>query len=962
MREFTGVDSLFDFLTELDESPFGFLSHEIQALTSELGLKQETGIQSKAFPAILNGENVLLISPTGSGKTEAAILPILQSLIEKKDSSLAEGTKLVYITPLRALNRDMLERLSRWAERLGLTVDLRHGDTSQSSRRKQALHPPDFLITTPETLQAILVGDRLRTNLAGLRWVIIDEIHELASDRRGSQLSIALERLAEVTRKKDFQRIGLSATVSNKLDVASFLCGTNRRCTVIDTSSLPKSVSYKVEFIEPTTEDELKSRELYVSAQTMARLHRIADLVDCHEKTLIFVNSRTNAELLSSRFAMMGLRIAVHHGSLPREEREKVERDFKNGNIRALVCTSTLELGIDIGEVDLVVQYMSPRQVNPLIQRVGRSGHRLSKTSEGITLAVTPEDALESIVISLEAEKKQLEPVTIHNAPLDVLAHQIAGILLVERELNLEGLLGKVSRAFPYRNLSENQLRSVVEFMEKLGFVGASGRNLFPKRKCREYYFQNLSMIPDERRYNVIDIATNQKIGILGEEFMMIHAKIGVHFIIKGRVWQIEAIEGENVHVTRFDDPTAAVPGWDGELMPIPESVASRVGKERSLISASLAEMGETSVVEATKSWPSDRSSRACIISELKSQLSLGPVPTDQRLVVEKFDRFLIVHTSAGDRINLTLGEFFEEILLREGLIRHWWNDGYRILIELTTGEFDVSDIAARLLKFDQGTPGFLRAVIRKHFPFGYYMKFIAERFGALKRGMMLSEEALKELTVKFRFTPIFEETLREAEQTKIDIEGALRLLKGCTDGTLEVACFEAKGAPSPLAKYIMSRYAEFETSFDDEDNAESMRSAIENEIISLLCFDCSNLQEYVRMASLDVKPRCPECGSSLLAVIFFAARYTQSALQKKRKGMGERVSGEEAELLSKARRSADLVLAYGRKGVIAQCVYGVGPQTASKVLSKMQETDEEFYNDLLQAKLKFIQTKPYWD
>src|SRR5208283_2914606 len=162
--------------------------------------------------------------------------------------------------------------------------------------------------------------------------------------------------------------------------------------------------------------------------------------------------------------------------------------------------------------------------------------------------------------------------------------------------------------------------------------------------------------------------------------------------------------------------------------------------------------------------WPSDRSSRDSIIRETRSQIGKAALPTDKRVVVEKFDRFLIIHTSAGDRINLTLGELFEEVLLREGLVRHWWNDGYRILFELTTQEFDVHHIARSLFKSDEGTEGFLKAVIRKHFPFGYYMKFIAERFGALKRGVMLSEEALKELTVKFRFTPIFDETLREAE------------------------------------------------------------------------------------------------------------------------------------------------------------------------------------------------------
>ncbi len=242
-------------------------------------------------------------------------------------------------------------------------------------------------------------------------------------------------------------------------------------------------------------------------------------------------------------------------------------------------------------------------------------------------------------------------------------------------------------------------------------------------------------------------------------------------------------------------------------------------------------------------------------------------------------------------------------------------------------------------------------------------MKFIAERFGALKRGVMLSEEALKELTVKFRFTPIFDETLREAELTKIDIPGSKALLESCSRGRTELVAIESIGEPSPLAKYIMTRYVEFETEFSDpssSNSVESMKAAIAKEITSLLCFNCSKLSEFVRVGELEDRPMCKECGSPLLAVVFYGARYAQGVLKKRESQ--KTLSGEESDFLSKARRSADLVLSYGKKGVIAQCVYGIGPQTAAKVLSKMQNTDEAFYSDLLQAKLKFIQTKPYWD
>ncbi|MGI0090117.1 MAG: DEAD/DEAH box helicase, partial [Nitrososphaerales archaeon] len=366
---------------------FESLSKNFREIAAKLGLEKETPVQTQAIPAILSGENVLIISPTGSGKTEAALLPVFEKI--KQDSG-TPGFKAIYVTPLRALNRDLLRRIELWTKELRLRVEIRHGDTSQSDRRKQALNPPDILITTPETLQVILVGSRLRPNLKNLKFIVVDEIHQLASERRGSQLSFALERLERVVGSK-VQRIGLSATIANPENVAKFLCGSNREFRLIDTSNIKKVAEYNTEFPQPTKEDDAEARELFVSPPTVARIRRIVDLIEGHERTLIFVNSRTTAEELGSRLGMLGLKAGVHHGSLPREERERVEKEFKDGKITAMVCTSTMELGIDIGSVDLAIQYMSPRQVSSLIQRVGRSGHDLKRKSEGIILSVSPE-------------------------------------------------------------------------------------------------------------------------------------------------------------------------------------------------------------------------------------------------------------------------------------------------------------------------------------------------------------------------------------------------------------------------------------------------------------------------------------------------------------------------------------------------------------------------------------------
>jgi ATP-dependent Lhr-like helicase len=239
-------------------------------------------------------------------------------------------------------------------------------------------------------------------------------------------------------------------------------------------------------------------------------------------------------------------------------------------------------------------------------------------------------------------------------------------------------------------------------------------------------------------------------------------------------------------------------------------------------------------------------------------------------------------------------------------------------------------------------------------------MKFIAERFGALKRGRMLSGDALKELGVKFRFTPIYEETMREAFATKIDIPRSVEILRACRDGEVQIAAVET-GEPSPLAMYIFSRYADSEDYQEASTNSvESMKASASREVVSLLCLDCATLKEFVRVGDLPEEPRCERCGSKLLAVLFFGARFATSALAKKR--AGGVLTSEEKEIVAKTRRSADIVLSYGKKGVIAQSVYGIGPQMAARVLSRMHESEEEFYQDLLEAKIKFIETKKYWN
>jgi len=328
------------------------------------------------------------------------------------------------------------------------------------------------------------------------------------------------------------------------------------------------------------------------------------------------------------------------------------------------VCTSTLELGIDIGTVDQVVQYNSPRQVTSLIQRVGRSGHKLDRTSRGLVLAVSSDDAIESLAAIQAAQEGDLEPLHIHRLALDVLAHQIVGCALdYGGTAPWSEILKTIRSAEPYRTLEDAQADRVAEFLDHLGVLRQQGDKVRVTPKGRRYYFENLSTIRDERRYQVMDLTTQKQVGILGEEFMMIQAREGLHFIVRGRPWKIERIGKDGmVYVTPVADPNALIPGWDGEMLPVPFGLAQRVGRIRKEIDGRLEKSGvPKTVAHFEKAWPMNKTGARRLVEEHANHRKTGaPVPTDDRIVVEAFDRFLIVHASFGEVVNVTLGDLIE--------------------------------------------------------------------------------------------------------------------------------------------------------------------------------------------------------------------------------------------------------------------------------------------------------------
>ncbi|MHA2065703.1 MAG: DEAD/DEAH box helicase, partial [Candidatus Thorarchaeota archaeon] len=563
-------------------SAFSHLSRNIIDFLATQGITSATPIQEKAIPLIVSEkQNVLLLSPTGSGKTEAAILPLLNQLQELKSQRELFGFYILYITPLRALNRDVFKRIEELCQHLGLTVAVRHGDTTQYERRKQALKPPNLLITTPETLQAILPGKRLRYHLRTVFAVVVDEIHELADSKRGTQLSLGLERL-EYLVDAPIQRVGLSATVGNTGEVAKLLGGSTRTVKTVWAGYDSRKMSLRVEVPTPGPQHKKLARKLVYPLHSTARLDRIVNLVSSHASTIIFTNTRSFAETLGAKMMAMkpSYEFDVHHGSLSKDVRISAEERLKNGVSKAIIATSSLELGIDIGQADLVIQYSSPREVSRALQRTGRAGHGIGRTAEGVILATANlDDITESGVILRRALMNKVERAARPLMPWDVLCHQICGLLLDTQEIEQSELLSVLTRAFPYHSLSSEDLNRILDFMIERKLVALEDSKVTRYKGTRVFYYEHLSTIPDVRKVNALDMSTRSSIGALDEDYVTQNVETGSFFVIRGRPWQVVSIEEDEVLCAPVTDIDTEAPRWIGEMIPVPFEVATEVAK-----------------------------------------------------------------------------------------------------------------------------------------------------------------------------------------------------------------------------------------------------------------------------------------------------------------------------------------------------------------------------------------------
>jgi ATP-dependent Lhr-like helicase len=914
---------------------FDLLDSRLRDALARLGISAPSDAQEQMIPALMRGEDLLLVAPTGIGKTEAAMLPIFNDIL----NSDPDGFYVLYITPLRALNRDMLRRLEWFGQQLGITVGVRHGDTSQYERAKQSKHPPQILITTPETFQILLTGKKLALHLRNVRWVVVDEIHELAQDERGAQLSVGLERLASLTGKK-FRRIGLSATIGTPEDVAGFLGGAITKIKIINVAR-EKKMDIIVSFPKPAGHDKNLSDKIHSDLDSAARLRRCKELIDSHKSTLLFVNTRNTAEVLAARFHLMDeeYKVGVHHGSLFKNVRVQMEEEFKSGILKGLICTSSLELGIDVGSADFTIQYNSPREATRLIQRVGRAGHSIGETSKGEIIADTPDDLLEAAVIARRALAGELEETAIRQNPMAVLANQIVGFTMESGDWDPDGFFEMLRRSCVFRDLARGEYDKVLRQLGELRIIWLGEDYVSKSRNSLGYFFDNVSMIPDERTFKVVDMTTRRIIGTLDEGFVVAYAEPDAPFIVRGLPWRIVDIQEDSILVEPAKE-LGVVPSWAGEEIPVPFSVAQEVGRLRETINFD--------------DYPLTESAKKVALEYLAGQEKSGcALATDRRIVVEKEDRLVVVNACFGSKVNETLGKLLAALVMSKlgaSVVVH--TDPYRIMIQLPR-PMDVEGLISILKETKPDSlESYMRLYLRRSSYLRWKFLYVAKKFGAIKKDADYRNINIEKVMTSLEGTPIMEEAVEKCLWELMDCATAGKVLGDIQEGKISILTAKL----SPMGKAGIEVYGDvLMPQRPTHAILAALKSRLEKERVAIVCTHCR--RKGIRLVgSLPEKLVCDRCGSVMQAVVRMPELEKISLLAKKS------LSAEESKHVKRIMKSANLVKTYGKKAVLALAGRGVGPENAGRLLARPHEDEDEFLAMILAAEVNYARTKKFWD
>ena len=796
-----------------------------------------TPAQERGWPAIASGKHTLIQAPTGSGKTLAAFLWALDR------AKPGEGTQVLYVSPLKALNYDVERNLRGPLAGIGseLSVGVRTGDTPAKERAAMLRYPPDILITTPESL-FLLLTSRARETLRTVRFVIVDEVHAVAGTKRGAHLALSLERLERLT-PKSFQRVGLSATQRPLDEIGRFVSG-GREIELVD-AGRAKELDLRVVVPVEDMREPGEGNSIWPSIYP-----ELLRLVESHRSTILFVNNRRLAERLALRLNELAEReiARAHHGSLAREQRIEVEELLKRGEIPALVATSSLELGIDMGAVDLVIQVESPKSVARGLQRVGRAGHRLDEPSKGRIFPKFRADLLESAVVVARMREGAIEETRVPRNPLDVLAQQIVAIA-ADEEISVDELHDLVRRAYPFRDLSRKQLENVLdmlagrypseEFAELRPRITWDRVRGFVRGRegARRLAVTNAGTIPDRGLFGVYLVEGGGRVGELDEE-MVYEARAGQTFLLGASTWRIEEITRDRVLVSPAPGIPGLVPFWKGEGVGRPYELGQAIGRAaRELVALDDAR----AIRRLIDDHALDERAAENLLTYLREQEeATRAIPSDRTIVVERFrdeigDWRLCILTPFGGRVHapwsLALTARLRDSLGLE-VNTIWSDDGIALHLPDADATPSLDDVLV--------DPGELEELVVTELAgtalFGARFRENAARALLIPRRrpgqrtplwqQRLKAQGLLQVARRYSDFPVVLETYREVMQDVFDLPALRELLTALRQRRIDLVEVETPTA-SPYASSLLFDYVATYMYEDDTPLAERRAQAL---------------------------------------------------------------------------------------------------------------------------------------
>jgi ATP-dependent Lhr-like helicase len=801
---------------------------------SSFSLPQLFGIME-----IHSRNNILVSAPTGATKTLTAFLSILNELVDSAQKGiLQDKIYCVYVSPLKALSNDIqknlvepLKEIDKIAgAKLGIRVAVRTGDTSAYEKSLMLKKPPHILITTPESLALVLSSSRFVELLRNVEWCIVDEIHALAENKRGVHLSISLERLQRLS--PIMTRVGLSATIAPIEEVAKFIAGLEngnfRSCKVVD-----------VQFIKKMDLKVLSPVPDLIDCEHKAMHHRMYELIDqliqSHRTALIFTNTRSATERVihhlkekfPKKYAQTEQTIGAHHGSLSKTHRLNIENALRQGKLKAVVSSTSLELGIDIGYIDIVILLGSPKSVARAIQRIGRSGHRLHDTAMGRILVLDRDDLVECAVLLKSAIEKKIDRIHIPLNCLDVLAQQIDGVAISER-IHIKELFEMVKRSYCFKNLSYADFMEVVDYLSGK-YISLEDRNIYAKiwfdegtgmigrkgKMGRVIYMTNIGTIPDETFVTVK--VGDQAIGKIDEAFLE-RLKRGDVFVLGGEKYEFLYSKGMTAYVNASVYRPPTIPSWFSEMLPLSFDLAMEIGKFRRLMEEKFRHGKEkeeiTSFIDGYLYL--DKNATNSVYEFFKEQFLYAEIPHDKKIVVELYSddkrKYAIFHTLFGRRVNDCLSRAIAFAISRSqhrdveiGVTDNGFYFGYEKNINVMN--------AFKLLRSDK-LDVLLNAAIERTEVLKRRFRHCAsralmilreyrgrrKRVGRQQVSSMILMNAVKRISPNFC---ILKEARREVLEDLMDIENAKKVLKDIEDGKIKIKQL-ATTVPSPFAFNIV--------------------------------------------------------------------------------------------------------------------------------------------------------------